>query len=168
MVFLDESSIKTSMVSLYGRGLKGKRVKDYVPDARWKSLSILSTLRNDGSTEAMVYEGGLTGELFKTWLKECLVKKLKKGDILVMDNMSSHKVAGVKEILASARVRVEYLPPYSPDLNPVEAMWSKVKNNLRKIPKTKIDELERAVGETLNELTRSDALGWFKHSGYSS
>ena len=168
LVFLDESSIKTSMVRLYGWSPKGKRIKDYVPDARWKSLSILSTLRNDGSTEAMVYEGALTGELFKTWLKECLVKTLKKGDILVMDNISSHKVAGVKEILANAGIGVEYLPPYSPDLNPVEEMWSKVKNNLRKIPKTKIDELERAVGETLNELTRSDALGWFKHSGYSS
>ena len=78
MVFLDESSIKTSMVRLYGWSSKGKRIRDYVPDARWKSLSILSSLRNDGSTEAIVYEGALTGELFKTWLKECLLKTLKK------------------------------------------------------------------------------------------
>jgi len=168
LVFLDESSIKTSMVRLYGWSPKGKRIRDYVPDARWKSLSILSTLRSDGSTEAIVYEGGLTGELFKTWLKECLLKTLKKDDILVMDNLSSHKVAGVKEILASAGIKLEYLPPYSPDLNPVEAMWSKIKNNLRKIQKTKIDELEKAVGESLSKLKRLDAVGWFRHCGYSS
>ena len=168
LVFLDESSIKTSMVRLYGWSPKGKRIRDYVPDARWKSLSILSALRSDGSTEAMVYEGGLTGELFKAWLKECLLKTLKKDDILVMDNLSSHKVAGVKEILTSAGIKLEYLPPYSPDFNPVEAMWSKVKNNLRKVAKTKIDELEKAVGESLDRLKRSDATGWFKHCGYSS
>ena len=156
------------MVRLYGWGPKGGRIKDYVQDARWKSLSIISALRSDGSTEAMVYEGGLTGELFKTWLEECLLKTLKKDDILIMDNLSSHKVAGIKEILASAGIKLEYLPPYSPDLNPVEAMWSKVKNNLRKIPKTRIDELEKAVGESLNKIKRLDAVGWFKHCGYSS
>ena len=168
LVFLDESSIKTSMVRLYGWGPKGGRIKDYVPDARWKSLSILSTLRNDGSTEAIVYEGGLTGELFKKWLKECLLKTLKKDDILVMDNLSSHKVAGVKEMLSNAGIKLEYLPPYSPDLNPVESMWSKVKNSLRKIPKTKINELEKAVGESLSKLKRLDAVGWFRHCGYYS
>ena len=156
------------MVSLYGWGLRGKRVKDYVPDARWKSLSILSALRSDGNTESIIYEGGLTGELFKTWLKECLLPILNKDDVLIMDNMSSHKVAGIKELVASVGVKVEYLPPYSPDMNPVEAMWSKVKNNLRKIPKTEIGELEKAVGETLNKLTQTDALGWYKHCGYSS
>ena len=156
------------MVRLYGWGFKGGRIKDYVQDTRWKSLSILPALRSDGSTEAMVYEGGLTGELFKTWLEECLLKTLKKDDILIMDNLSSHKVAGIKEILASAGIKLEYLPPYSPDLNPVEAMWSKVKNNLRKIPKTRIDELEKAVGESLNKLKRLNAVGWFKHCGYSS
>ena len=156
------------MVRLYGWGFKGGRIKDYVQDTRWKSLSIISALCSDDSTEAMVYEGGLTGELFKTWLEECLLKTLKKDDILIMDNLSSHKVAGIKEILASAGIKLEYLPPYSPDLNPVEAMWSKVKNNLRKIPKTRIDELEKAVGESLNKIKRLDAVGWFKHCGYSS
>ena len=85
-----------------------------------------------------------------------------------MDNLSSHKVSGIKEILASGGIKLEYLPPYSPDLNPVEFMWSKVKNNLRKIPKTSIDELEKAVGESLNKLKRLDAVGWFRHCGYYS
>ena len=168
LVFLDESSIKTSMVSLYGWGLSGERVKDYVPDARWKSLSILSSLRIDGSTEAMVYEGGLTGDLFKAWLKECLLPTLRKDDIVIMDNMSSHKVEGVQEIISSVGARIEYLPPYSPDFNPVEHLWSKVKKYLRKVSKTQIDELRKVAGESLNKVTRTDALGWYKHCGYSS
>ena len=93
------------------------------------------------------------------------VKNTKKDDILIMDNLSSHKVAGIKEILASAGIKLD---PYSPDWNPVESMWSKVKNNLRKIPKTRIDELEKTVGESLNKLKQLDAVGWFKHCGYSS
>ena len=88
------------------------------------------------------------------------IKNTKKDDILIMDNLSSHKVAGIKEILASGGIKLEYLPPYSPDLNPVESMLSKVKDNLRKIPKTKIDELEKAVGESLNKLKRLDTVGW--------
>ena len=156
------------MVRLYGRNIKGKRVKDYVPDARWQSLSLLSSLRSDGSTQAIVYKGGLTGELFKTWIKKCLLSTLKEGDIVILDNMSSHKVAGVKELISSVGARIEYLPPYSPDLNPIENMWSKVKSYLRKESKSEIQELTETAGEGLKRVTESDALGWYKHCGYST
>ena len=154
------------MVSLYGWGLKGKRIKDYIPDARWKSLSILSSLRIDGTTEAIVYKGGLSGEFFKVWLKEHFVKTLKEGDIVIMDNLSSHKVAGIKEIVSGVGAKIEYLPQYSPDFNPIEFMWSKIKINLRKISKVNLDDLTNAVGKCLNEVTASDASGWYKHCGY--
>ncbi len=168
LVFLDESSIKTAMIRLYGRGIKGERVKDYIPDARWSSLSIVSSLRSDGSTEALVYEGGMTGELFKFWVKECLVKTLRKGDIVILDNLSSHKVSGVKELISSTGATVEYLPQYSPDFNPIEMMWSKIKNYLRKVSKVKIDELIDAAGDGLRRVTQNDAVNWYKHCGYYS
>ena len=126
------------MVRLYGRGLKGERVKDYIPDARWRSLSSVSSLRSDGSTEALVYEGGMTGELFKIWVKEYLVTTLRKGDIVILDNLSSHKVAGIKELIHCAGATVEYLPQYSPDFNPIEMMWSKVKIILGKYLRLKL------------------------------
>ena len=156
------------MVRLYGRGLKGERVKDYIPDARWRSLSIVSSLRSDGSTEALVYEGGMTGKLFKIWVKEYLVTTLRKGDIVILDNLSSHKVAGIKELIHSVGATVEYLPQYSPDFNPIEMMWSKVKNYLRKVSKTEIDELVDAAGAGLRSVTQNDAVGWYKHCGYYS
>ena len=156
------------MVSLYGRSFRGKRVKDYVPDARWKSFSVLSSLRINGKTEAMVYEGGLTGELFKGWLKENFVQTLREGDIVIMDNMSSHKVSGVKDLIEAAGAQVKYLPPYSPDFNPVENMWSKVKNELRKASSTKTEQLMKATDKALNKITQFDAEGWFGHCGYSS
>ena len=156
------------MIRLYGRNLKGLRVKNYVPDARWQSLSLLSRLRSDGSTQAIVYKGGLTGELFKTWIRECLLSTLKEGDIVILDNMSSHKVAGVKELISSVGARIEYLPPYSSDLNPIDLMWSKVKGYLRNASKTEIHELTEAAGEGLKQVTKTDALCWCKHCGYST
>ena len=156
------------MVRLYGRGKLGLRVKDYVPDARWKSFSVLSSLRCDGQTEAIVYEKGLTGDLFKSWLKEYFVKTLHEGDIVVMDNMSSHKVCGVKELIEAVGAQIKYLPPYSPDLNPIENMWSKVKNELRKASEVTPEQLMEATGIALNKVTQSDARGWFEHCGYSS
>ncbi len=97
------------MVRLYGRGLKGECVKDYIPDARWRSLSIVSSLRSYESTEVLVYEWGMTRKLFKFWVKECLVKTLSKGDIVIPDNLLLHKVAGIKELICNAGATVEYL-----------------------------------------------------------
>ena len=117
---LDESNIKTSMVRCYGRGKRGERVKGYIPDARWEALSILSSLRIDGSTEAIEYEGGLDGEFFKQWVKDALLRTLHKGDVVIVG------------------AEIKYLPPYSPDLNPIELMWSKIKSELRAQGKVKV------------------------------
>lgn len=145
---------------------RGERVKGYIPDARWESLSILSSLRIDGSTEAIVYEGGLDGEFFRQWVKDALIKTLHKGDIVVMDNMSSHKVAGVIELIKSVGAEIKYLPPYSPDFNPVELMWSKLKSELRSQGKVKVEELIEATGRAMRKITPQDAQGWYKHCGY--
>ncbi len=167
LVFLDESGINLGMTRLYGRGLKGERVIDYVPDVRFKRTSILSSIRLEGNCVPIVFSGSLDGELFKKYLKEFLVPTLASGDIVVMDNLSSHKVAEVKEIIESSGATILYLPPYSPDLNPIELMWSKVKAYLRKVKARTIDVLFESIAEALRLITKADIKGWFKHSGYS-
>ena len=156
------------MTRLYGRAEAGKRVLDYVPDSRFESLTILSSLRLDGTTEALVFEGALNGDMFKCYLENCLAPTLKGGDVVVMDNLSSHKVKGLGEIVNARGARIEYLPPYSPDLNPVENMWSKVKTHLRQVKERCKDALIDAVGAALRTVTAQDAQGWFKHCGYCS
>ncbi len=168
LIFLDESGINTGMTRLYGRAPAGKRLFDYVPDCRWETSTILSSLRFDGTTEALVFQGALNGEMFVKYVKECLAPMLKSGDIVVMDNLSSHKVEGVEEAIKAKGAKVEYLPPYSPDLNPVENMWSKVKNCLRKVNKRCRETLFEAVGEALSIISAQDAAGWFEHCGYCS
>ena len=113
---MDESGINTGMTRFYGRGEKGQRLVDYVPDTRWENLTILSSLRVDGTTEAIVFEGSLNVEMFIGYMKTCLAPTLKEGDVVVMDNLSSHKVKGLEDIVKERGARIEYLPPYSPDL----------------------------------------------------
>jgi transposase len=165
---VDESGINTGLTRLYGRGKIGERVVDYVPDIRWESLTILSSLRLDGTTEALVFEGALNGEMFLGYMKDCLVPTLMEGDIVIMDNLSSHKVKGLEELVKKRGARIEYLPPYSPDFNPVENMWSKVKTHLRQMKERCKDALFEAVGTALRTVTTQDAQGWFEHCGYCS
>jgi transposase len=145
-VFIDESSINTGMTRLYGRAEIGERLYDYVPDCRFERMTILSSLRIDGTTQALVFDGALNGEMFEEYVRICLAPTLKAGDIVVMDNLSSHKREGLKEIVEEKGARIEYLPPYSPDLNPVENMWSKLKSQLRVIKERGKEALFEAVG----------------------
>ena len=155
------------MTRLYGRAFEGKRVVDYVPDVRFQRTSILSSIRLDGSYVPMVFSGSLDGELFKTYLKEFLVTTLSSGDIVIMDNLSSHKVEGVSEIVESVGAKIIYLPPYSPDLNPIEQMWSKIKAYLRKMKARSPDILFSEIKNAFGTIVASDIAGWFRHSGYS-
>jgi transposase len=129
-------------------------------------MTILSSLRMDGTTEALVFEGALNGEMFMAYMKTCLGPTLKAGDVVIMDNLSSHKVKGLEEIVTKCGAKIEYLPPYSPDFNPVENMWSKMKAYLRQMKERCKDNLIEAVGAALRTVTPQDAHGWFKHCGY--
>ena len=113
------------------------------------------------------FSGALNGEKFKDYLRDCLVPKLRQGDVVIMDNLRSHKVQGVKELLESAGASALYLPPYSPDLNPIEQMWSKVKACLRAVKARTVADLLLAIPLAFSSVTALDALGWFSHSGYS-
>jgi transposase len=167
LVFLDESGINTGMTRLYGRSTRGKRVDDYVPNARFERTSILSSVRLSGDLVPLVFEGSLNGELFREYVSKCLVPTLQEGDVVIMDNLTAHKVEGIADLILSAGAEVVYLPPYSPDLNPIEMMWSKIKAHLRKTKARTKQSLETAIGKALDFVSKSDIAGWFVKNGYS-
>ena len=165
-VFLDESNAKTNMTRLYGRALRGERVIDYVPDGRWESLTMLSALRYDGSTTAMVYEGGTDILAMQTYVESFLAATIGPGDIVAMDNLSSHRNTEVVAMIEATGAEVWFLPRYSPDYNPIEEMWSKVKAYLRKVGARSKKTLIRAIRSALEAVTAQDAAGWFADCGY--
>jgi len=167
LIFLDESGINTGMTRLYGRSSSDERVVDYIPDVRFERTSILSSIRINGDMVPLVFEGALNGELFKAYISQCLVPTLHEGDIVIMDNLTSHKVKGVVDPIIAVGATVVYLPPYSPDFNPIEMMWSKVKAHLRKVKARSSDLLENAIAEALDLVTAADLTAWFVHDGYS-
>jgi transposase len=166
-VFLDESGVNTGMTRLYGRAKSNERVVDYVPDVRYQRTSILSSVRLDGTTVPLTFSGALNGEMFVKYIIEFLAPTLKKGDIVIMDNLSSHKVKGVIDPIIATGASVLYLPPYSPDFNPIEMMWSKIKSYLRKVKARTVEALFKAIGDALNSISLSDISAWFSKDGYS-
>lgn len=154
------------MTRLYGRGPSEERVIDYVPDVRFERTSVLSSIRLNGDMVPLVFEGALNGELFKEYVSQCLVPTLHDGDIVIMDNLTSHKVKGVTELITAAGASVVYLPPYSPDFNPIEMMWSKMKAYLRKVKARTKEVLETAIADALSHVTKSDIGAWFDKNGY--
>jgi transposase len=154
------------MTRLYGWGEKSKRVDDYVPDVRFERTSIISTLRLSGVNAPMTFKGTLNGELFAQYIDKFLTPTLSAGDVVVMDNLSSHKVKGVIEPIIAKGATVLYLPQYSPDLNPIELSWSKVKSILRALKARTQEKLDFAIKYALDSITQDDIRNWFAHDGY--
>jgi transposase len=167
LVFIDESSINIGMTRLYGRAFGEERVIDYVPDVRFDRLSILSSMRLDGTLVPLTYKGTLDGVLFLAYIKECLAPTLNEGDIVIMDNASPHKVKGVVDAIEEKGAYVLWLPTYSPDLNPVEQLWAKVKAHLRKEKARTLDALYLALKDALDSISLSDIKAWFAMANYS-
>lgn len=167
LVFLDESGSNVNMTRKYGRAKGKERVKDDVPFSKPKNATVLSSLRLNGTIAHTVYTGGTTGVKFLTYLKDTLLPTLHKGDIVVMDNLRTHHIEEVRTVLENAGMQILYLPPYSPDFNPIEMMWSKVKAYLRKLKKRTAETLMEGIEEALKLITREDCVAWFTHAGYS-
>lgn len=155
------------MTRLRGRSLGGQRCHGKAPYGKWRSMTMLSSMRNDGSTECMVFEGAINKRLFETYISEILCPKLKPGDIVIMDNLPAHKNPDVRRHIEKCEAKLYYLPPYSPDLNPIENMWSKVKQTLRGLEIREWEGLESGIAQALNQVSANDASGWFKHCGYA-
>jgi len=166
LVFLDESGINTDMTRLYGRAPSGQRAVDHAPLNTPQTTTVLSSIRYNGEKAFTTYQGGTTGERFVTYLRETLLPTLHAGDIVVMDNMRSHHVKAVREVLEEKGVIPLYLPPYSPDLNPIEKMWSKVKAILRGWKIRSLDALHTALQRALQLVSLQDCQHWFSASSY--
>jgi transposase len=165
-VFIDESGAKTNMTRLRGRCKGGERLRDLAPYGHWSTTTMIAALRLDGATAPMVIEGATDAAVFRAYVKHVLVPTLCEGDIVVLDNLSSHKAAEVEEMIRAVGAEFLFLPPYSPDFNPIEKMWSKVKETLRTIKARCTEELYQAVRTGLARITREDAIGWFESCGY--
>ena len=168
LVFLDESSINTGMTRIYGRSIGNKRIVEYIPDMRFERTTILSSVRANGDMVPVLFEGSLNGDIFKEYVSEFLAPTLKKGDIVILDNLASHKVKGAIDPILAAGASVIYLPPYSPDFNPIELMWSKIKAYLRKVKARTKESLNDSIVEALDCITTSDIRAWFVESGYGT
>lgn len=168
LVFLDETSANTKMTRLYGRCTRGERLFARVPFGRWRTVTFVGALRCTGMTAPMIIEGAMNGKAFLAYVRQCLVPTLKRGDIVVMDNLLVHKTPGVREAIEGAGARLEYLPPYSPDLNPIEMPFSKLKAWLRKLSRRTIATLSRAIGEFVPTVTKPQARNYFRHAGYGA
>jgi transposase len=151
------------MTRLYARASGGGRIYEATPDSRWKMLTILGALSIRGMIAAMTIEEATDGDIFLAYLDHCLCPLLHTGDVVVMDNLSSHKVAGVEQRIKKSGAEVLYLPPYSPDLNPIEKAWSKLKTLLRSAKTRSKEALDQAITELLPHITQENASAWFKH-----
>jgi len=156
------------MTPLYGWSEIGKRVIDYVPHGHWKTTTFLAALRHEGLTAPMVVDGAINGELFLAYVKQILLPTLRAGDIVVMDNLSSHKTVGVKKMIESVGAKILYLPPYSPDLNPIEMVFSKLKTMVRKAKLRTMSELWHKLGELCDVFAPKECENYFKHAGYKN
>ena len=167
-VFLDECGINTAMARRYGRCPQGERLVDSAPAGQWQSNTLLSAMRLTGVVAAMVLDGPINGESFATYIEQSLVPELEPGDILVMDNLPVHKSVRVTQAIEGAGCTLVYLPPYSPDFNPIENMWSKVKARLRKAAARTFGTIVEAVGEALLAVSPEDCQGFFGNCGYDA
>jgi len=154
------------MTRLYGRAVKGQRVYDSVPLGHWCTTTMVAAMGLEGPKAPFVFEGATNAETFRTYVKHILVPELHPGDLVVMDNLSSHKSADIQTMIRASGAELLYLPPYSPDFNPIELMWSKIKAHLRKSKARTWDALVQAIADALKTITTEDCIGWFKHCGY--
>lgn len=167
LVFLDESGCNINMTRRYAYALGGSRAVDSAPLTKPKNTTILSSIQLDGEDRHTTFSGGTTAEKFMQYLEHDLLPYLGKEAVLIMDNMKTHHAKAVKVLLKQRNVRYLYLPPYSPDLNPIEKLWSKVKASLRKSKARTPDELSPAIQEAFGHIEPSDCSGWFRSCGYT-
>jgi len=168
LVFIDETGTNTAMVRQRGRSPRGKRLIGRVPHGHWKTLTFVAGLRAGSITAPFVIDRAMNGPIFLVYLRQCLVPTLSPGDIVVMDNLPAHKLAAVREIIEAAGATLLYLPPYSPDLNPIEQVFAKLKALLRKAAKRSIDALWKQIGELLDEFSTDECRNYLRNSGYAT
>jgi transposase len=165
-VFVDETWAKTNMARQHGRAQRGQRLVAAVPHGHWKTSTFLAALRHDRITAPCVFDGAIDGERFHAWVEQALAPTLGPGDIVIMDNLGAHKVAGVREAIEARGAQVLHLPPYSPDLNPIEQVFAKLKALLRTAAKRSIEALWAAIGQALDAFSPTECANYLANAGY--
>ena len=168
LVFIDESGVQTNMTRLRGRALAGERLLAQTPYGHWQTTTIISAIRLSGAGATGVFNTPTDTDVFLAYIEQVLTPTLKAGDVVVMDNLQPHKAAGVARLLGSVGAELRYLPPYSPDLNPIECMWSKVKTLVRASAARSFEALVESVGKAVAAVTPSDCRGFFQNCGYDT
>jgi transposase len=168
LVFIDETWAVTNMTRRYGRAPCGQRLVEAVPWGHWKTTTFVAALRTSGLTAPMVVDGAITGDLFEAYVVQQLIPTLRRGDIVIMDNLICHKRAGVQQALEKAGCTAVYLPPYSPDYNPIELVFAKLKALLRKKPERTVEGLWQRLGRHMDDFSPQECRNYFRHCGYSA
>jgi transposase len=168
LVFIDETWIKTNMAPLRGWGARGERVRGFAPHGRWRTMTFLGALRCDRLTAPCVFDGPINGECFRAYVEQQLVPCLRQGDIVIMDNLGSHKSAQLRRIIRAAGARLWYLPPYSPDLNPIEQAFAKIKHWMRTAQKRTLEDICRHIGHLVTAIDTRECSNYFVNAGYAS
>jgi transposase len=168
IVFIDETAANTKMARLYGRAPRGERCRAPVPHGHWKTTTFTAGLRHDGIAAPMVLDGPMNGEAFLAYVEQALVPELRPGDIVIMDNLPAHKVHGVRQAIEAAGASLRYLPPYSPDFNPIEMAFAKLKAALRAAEARTIPDLWQAIADALRRFTPQECANYLAAAGYDA
>ena len=167
-MFIDETGASTKMTRLHGRAPRGQRLRAAIPHGHWKTTTFVGALRLTGMTAPMVLDGPMTGEWFLAYAQQVLAPTLRPGDVVILDNLPAHKGTAVREAIEAAGARLLFLPPYSPDFNPIENAFAKLKTLLRKAAERTLDELWRVIGKCLDAFTPRECANYFASCGYDA
>jgi len=166
LVFLDETGVNTKMARLYGWAPVGERCRDSVPFGHWKTMTFIAGLRLTGMTAPWVLDGPMDGDAFRVYVRDVLAPTLRRGDVVVLDNLPAHRVTGIREAITARRAQLFYLPPYSPDMNPIEMAFAKLKALLRHEPPRTIGGLVERIGNLLDRFHPDECANFFQAAGY--
>lgn len=168
LVFIDETATNTKMARMRGRCRRGERLIGCAPHGDWKTLTFVAALRRKGMVAPLAVDGPMNGETFLAYVRQGVAPTLRRKDIVMMDNLGAHKIAGVRQAIEAVGATLRYLPKYSPDLNPIEMSFSKLKAFLRKAAKRTVPDLTRCIGSFLPTLSAEECGNYFSHAGYAS
>lgn len=168
LVFIDETWIKTNMAPIRGWGPRGERLKGFAPDGRWRTLTFLAALRADALTAPCIIDGPINGTIFRAYVEEMLLPELRPGDIVILDNLGSHRAQAIRQAVLAAGAKLAYLPPYSPDLNPIEQVFAKVKHWLRMAQARSIEALHDHVAKLVAAIGKPECVSYIINAGYAS
>jgi transposase len=168
LVFIDETWIKTNMAPIRGWGVRGDRLKGFAPDGRWRTLTFLAALRLNALTAPCVVDGPINGTIFRAYIEQFLAPTLRPGDIVILDNLGSHRAQAIRSAILGAGAKLAFLPPYSPDLNPIEQVFAKVKHWLRMAQARSLDAMHEHVARLVKAISQTECANYLRNAGYAS